>query len=222
MRLPLDKVLFCLQLLTEGIRRRRRRGRVAAWAGCTMGRSRGCARPPDTLAARCFRARTVGYFTADREPAWWATSMLALAGIAVAVLARRRPFGFPLALGFAAFALGLAMATLQTMRIKHPILQNSMASVSLAGFVEIREEREKSDRIVVRVQRFDAPSVAGVPDRVRVAVRKGSAPAVGSFVEFKARLSPPLQPLRPGGYDFARDMYFQRIGASGTCSVLSK
>jgi len=28
-------------------------------------------------------------------------------------------------------------------------------------------------------------------------------------------LSPPLQPLRPGGYEFARDMYFQRIGASG-------
>src|SRR5262249_34676340 len=28
-------------------------------------------------------------------------------------------------------------------------------------------------------------------------------------------LSPPLEPLRPGGYDFARDMYFQRIGASG-------
>src|SRR5262249_24467396 len=44
---------------------------------------------------------------------------------------------------------------------------------------------------------------------------KGTAPAVGSFVEFKARLSPPLEPLRPGGYDFARDMYFQRIGASG-------
>ena len=36
-----------------------------------------------------------------------------------------------------------------------------------------------------------------------------------AFVEFKARLSPPLEPLRPGGYDFARDMYFNRIGASG-------
>ena len=53
------------------------------------------------------------------------------------------------------------------------------------------------------------------PDRIRVAVRKGTAPAVGSFVEFKAHLSPPLPPLRPGGYDFARDMFFQRIGASG-------
>ena len=46
-------------------------------------------------------------------------------------------------------------------------------------------------------------------------MRKGTAPAVGSFVELKAHLSPPLPPLRPGGYDFARDMYFQRIGASG-------
>ncbi len=159
----------------------------------------------------------VAYFTADREPTWWATSALALGAIAATFLARRRPFGFPLALGFAACASGLAIATLQTARIAHPILQHPIASASLAGFVEIREEREKSDRIVVRVERFEVPRAtpALVPDRVRVAVRKGSAPAVGSFVEFKARLSPPLQPLRPGGYDFARDMYFQRIGASG-------
>jgi competence protein ComEC len=34
-------------------------------------------------------------------------------------------------------------------------------------------------------------------------------------VTLKARLLPPLRPLRPGGYDFARDMYFQGIGASG-------
>jgi competence protein ComEC len=26
-------------------------------------------------------------------------------------------------------------------------------------------------------------------------------------------LSPPLEPLRPGGYDFARDMYFQRVAS---------
>jgi competence protein ComEC len=46
-------------------------------------------------------------------------------------------------------------------------------------------------------------------------VRKNTAPAVGSFIELKAHLSSPLAPLRPGGYDFARDMYFHRIGASG-------
>jgi competence protein ComEC len=53
------------------------------------------------------------------------------------------------------------------------------------------------------------------PDRVRVAVRKGMAPPVGAYVTFRARLNPPLPPLRPGGYDFARDLYFQGIGAVG-------
>ena len=85
----------------------------------------------------------VVYFAADREPAWWAASALALAGIVVSFLARRRPIGFPLALGLAACACGLAVATLQTARIAHPILQHTVASAAVAGFVEIREERKE-------------------------------------------------------------------------------
>jgi competence protein ComEC len=88
-------------------------------------------------------------------------------------------------------------------------------NADVAGYVEIREERERSDRITLRVERISAERMNERLERVRVSVRKGTAPAVGSFVELKARLSPPLEPLRPGGYDFARDMYFQRIGASG-------
>ena len=157
----------------------------------------------------------VGYFSADREPALWSALALAIAGVAAAFMARHRPIGFSFALGLAAIAAGFATATLQTARIAHPILMTPTSSVLVSGFVETREERERSDRIVVRVEGFEAPHGKPVPERVRVAVRKGSAPAVGSFVEFKAHLSPPLQPLRPGGYDFARDMYFQRISASG-------
>jgi len=157
----------------------------------------------------------VGYFTADREPAWWAAAALAFAGIAIAILARRRVVGLPLALGFAAIAAGFATATLKSEHIAHPVLQFPVASVTLSGFVEIREERERSDRIVVRVHHIEGRRLGEALDRVRLAVRKNTAPAVGSFVELKAHLSPPLAPLRPGGYDFARDMYFQRIGASG-------
>ena len=158
----------------------------------------------------------VGYFTADREPAVWAVVLAAAISIVVAYTARMRPVGFPVALGIAATATGFAIATVQTARIAHPVLQTTIASATLSGFVEIREERERSDRIVVQVHKFNAAQrVAEIPERVRVAVRKGTAPAVGSFVELKAHLSPPLPPLRSGGYDFARDMYFQRIGASG-------
>src|SRR4029079_2021129 len=94
----------------------------------------------------------VAYFTAGREPAWWAASAAAFAGIALVIAARQRPIGFPLALALAAMTAGFATATLKAVRIAHPVLQFPASSVSVAGFVEIREERERSDRIVVQVQ----------------------------------------------------------------------
>jgi competence protein ComEC len=165
--------------------------------------------------AVAFGIGIVGYFTADREPAWWAAVALAFVGVAIAILTRHRPIGFPLALGFAAIAAGFATATLRTQRVAHPVLQYAVSTVTLSGFVEIREERERSDRIVVRVHTIEGRRLTDAPERVRLAVRKNTAPPVGSFIALKAHLSPPLAPLRPGGYDFARDMYFQRIGASG-------
>lgn len=144
-----------------------------------------------------FGAGIACYFAADREPHVWAVLPLAISALAVAFVARRRPIGFPLAVGITGLFAGLAVATLQAARIAHPILQLPIASATLSGFVEVREERERSDRIVIRVERFDAVSASSVPHRVRVAVRKGSAPPVGSFVELKAHLSPPMQPLRP-------------------------
>ena len=165
--------------------------------------------------AVAFGIGIVGYFTADREPAWWAAVALAFVGVAIAILARHRPIGFPLALCFAAIAAGFATATLRTQRVAHPVLQYAVSTVTLSGFVEIREERERSDRIVVRVHTIEGRRLTDAPERVRLAVRKNTAPPVGSFIALKAHLSPPLAPLRPGGYDFARDMYFQRIGASG-------
>src|SRR5437762_124940 len=88
-------------------------------------------------------------------------------------------------------------------RLREWVLAEAAGSVDVAGFVEVREERERSDRIVVRVERITGPRLNEKLERVRVSVRKGTAPAVGTFVEFKSRLSPPLAPLRPGGYDFA-------------------
>jgi competence protein ComEC len=90
-----------------------------------------------------------------------------------------------------------------------------MYSVSLSGFVETRDIRERTDRFVLRVAQMDSPRSQIRMERVRLSVRKGTAPAVGSFVELKARLQPPLAPMRPGSYDFGRDMYFQGLGASG-------
>lgn len=118
-------------------------------------------------------------------------------------------------IGFTAIAAGFTFATWKSVRIAHPVLTTPAYNVTLTGFVERREERERNDRIVIRVHNMSGARANEKLERVRVTVRKGLAPAVASFVELRARLNPPLTPLRPGGYDFARDYYFQQLGATG-------
>jgi competence protein ComEC len=154
------------------------------------------------------------YFTADREPVLSVTVAVAVALGIGAVLARHQKL-FPLVVMLAAVAAGFATATLRTARLAHIVLARPLYSVALSGFVETRDIRERTDRFVLRVVSMESPRSQTRLDRVRLSVRKGTAPDVGSFVELKARLMPPLAPLRPGSYDFSRDMFFQGIGASG-------
>jgi competence protein ComEC len=154
------------------------------------------------------------YFTADHEPVAAVAAVAAIVLCAAAFLLRRQKI-FPVAVMIAATAAGFATATLKTAIIAHPVLARPMYSVPLSGFVETRDVRERTDRFVLRVTQMEVPRGGIRLERVRLSVRKGTAPAVGSFVEVKARLQPPLAPLRPGSYDFGRDMYFQGIGASG-------
>ena len=212
------------------------RGRVRTW---DVARPRGLAWLPDarliggarealerwfatdTAAGRllpwlpvCFGIGIVIYFAAEHEPALWAGLTLAGVLTVITYVARTRPVAFPLLIGATAAAAGFAVVTLKTARVAHPILQHSAWNVPLSGFIEVREQRERTDRIVVRVHSIEG-RLRDAPERVRLSVKKRTAPPVGTFVQVTARLNPPLRPLRPGGYDFSRDLYFQRIGATG-------
>jgi competence protein ComEC len=154
------------------------------------------------------------YFAADHEPVL-AVAAVAAAGLCIAAFLLRRHKVFPFAVMVTSMAAGFATATWKTARISHEVLAKPAYSVSLSGFVEARDIRERTDRFVLRVAQIDGPRLQTRLERVRLSVRKGAAPAVGSFVEMKARLQPPLAPLRPGSYDFGRDLFFQGIGASG-------
>jgi competence protein ComEC len=151
--------------------------------------------------AVAFGAGIVFYFTAEHEPALWAASAAAGAGIVAAVLLRRRPIAFVPALGLLAVCAGFAVATIKAALIAHPVLRYPAYSVSLAGFVTLREESQKSDRFVMRVERVEGSRIVETPERVRLSVRRGMAPPAGAFVEVKAQLEPPLQP-GPRGRSF--------------------
>ncbi len=186
------------------------RQRIGAWAEAEGGPGRLLPWLPIA-----FGAGIALYFTAEHEPLVWAGPTLAAICGLIACLARRRALGFGAALIATAAALGFSVASLKATRLAHPVLQAPAWNVEVSGFIERLEMRERSDRIVVLATRVEAPRLGVKPERVRVTLRKGTPLAVGQHVTFKARLGPPPAPLRPGGYDFARDLYFQRIGATG-------
>ena len=132
-----------------------------------------------------FGAGIALYFAAEHEPLVWAAAALTLTCVASAMLLRRRAVAFPIALAFSAISAGFAIATLRTASIAHPVLA-APATLTISGWVEVREERERSDRIVVRAHRVEGERLAQTLVRVRVAVRKGTAPAVAAFVEMRA------------------------------------
>src|SRR5215813_13528257 len=131
---------------------RRAAQRVQEWAAAELA--------PGRLVpwlAIAFGCGTIIYFAAEREPAPWAAAVLLGATVLAAILCRHRP------------TAGFATAT-----VKREIMWNA----ELAGFVEAREERERSDRIVVRLERSQGARVSEKLERVRVSVRKGTAPPV--------------------------------------------
>src|SRR4051812_4646717 len=84
------------------------------------------------------------YFAADREPVAWVTAVTA-ALFCAAALSLRRQKAFAAAALIAAVAAGFATATLKTARVAHGVLARPTYSVALKGFVETREERERTD-----------------------------------------------------------------------------
>jgi competence protein ComEC len=87
---------------------------------------------------------------------------------------------------------------------------------AMAGFVESVEARERGVRVLVRVASIGNLAAEATPYRVRVTSRDGHGLKPGDFIGAKVRLLPPPQAAWPGGYDFARDAYFRRVGAVGS------
>ncbi len=128
-----------------------------------------------------FGAGIALYFAAEHEPVAWVAGSIAAVLAGAALLSRRQRW-FPLVVVLAAVAAGFAIAALKTARIAHGVLAKPIYGVALSGFVETHEERERTDRFVLRLVTMESPRSPVQLERVRLSVRKGAAPSVGSFV----------------------------------------
>ncbi len=159
-------------------------------------------------------AGVVLYFCAGREPNLWlcGTGMGIFATLAA--LARHRRGVFLILMSVAAVFGGMASSGWRTARVAAPVIDR-VRIVSVEGYIEEMDVRREGARFVLRVSATDGLDVDKTPYRIRLTTRRAPGFDAGDYVQMKARLLPPAGPTTPGGYDFARDAWYARIGAVG-------
>ena len=163
------------------------------------------------------------YFAWPGEPAAPVFLSAALVGGAGAVPAGLRPGGVA-ALGWAVALVtaGLALAAARAHWVAAPVLQGRYYGPAEGRIVAMDRSASDALRLTLDRVRLSGISPGAVPDRVRISLHgaaAGQRVPPGARVMATAHLAPPRGPAEPGGFDFQRHAWFQRLGAVGYTRV---
>jgi len=160
-----------------------------------------------------FGAGAALYFLLRDEPSPYAAPFLLI--VAAAIWRRLPLMRTPAMLACLACA-GFFAADFRTAIVAAPAIDREISFKEVEGRLLTIDEGPKMRRLVIGVSRIDGVPSEKTPIKVRVSWRgKEFAARPGDRIRLRASLSPPPRPAAPGGFDFARQLYFQRIGAVG-------
>jgi len=165
----------------------------------------------------CAGAGAVVHLTAEQDPSLGFALVLMTVCALLAILCRSRPAAFRLFVACAAFFGGLSSAGLRSARVEAPVLDRIRVA-KVTGFLEEVDHRREGARFSLRVTSMEGLAPEATPYRVRLTTKRAMTVEAGTHVSLRARLLPPARAALPGGYDFARDAYFARIGAVGNAT----
>ncbi len=166
------------------------------------------------------------WLAAPSDPPWWLGPVLLAAGTAAAFalamwpgprtdgpwVALRHATGGVFAL-IAAAGAGLGAAPLRAASVAQAPYAASNEPVRVEGWVVANDASDNGPRLRLLVR--DIEGVEAPPRYVRVSVSEAGLLTAGRAATCRAVLGPPSGPMAPGGYDFARRAYFERLGATG-------
>ena len=154
------------------------------------------------------------WFWIPAREGWTAFMLVALAlALGLLAMAGSTRWGRALAVFSLAAAVGCGLIWWKADRVAAPRLERERM-MEVSGRIESVQPlaAEQMTRLVV------SPRGEGLPARIRVNVPDTMAVEgleAGATIRLRAWLMPPAPMPAPGGYDFARAAWFQRIGGSG-------
>ncbi len=159
------------------------------------------------------------WFSLPVEPGAGAYAVALVVAVGCAGLVARggEAWRVPAAAGLC-LAAGVLACGLRLWLVAAPVLEGRYFGPITGRVVLI--DRSQSDALRVTLDRvvLDGMAVGGTPARVRVSVQEAQphwVPEPGQVVMTTGYLSPPEGPVEPGGFDFARMAFFDRLGGVG-------
>jgi competence protein ComEC len=132
------------------------------------------------------------------------------------IVVRRRFFLRLFTIATALVALGFLAAQYRTASVVTPVFSGGKYFRGLEGRIDDIQIKEKGQKLFLTALRIDDIPTAQTPVRISVTLRKHYPELhVGNHAQLKALLFAPPGPAIPGGYDFSRGFYFERVGAVG-------
>jgi len=164
-----------------------------------------------------------GYFALEGEPSGPLVAAILAAALALALLALRLgAVAGPLVWALALTAAGLGWAAIRAQTVAAPVLGWRYYGAVEGRVIGIDRSASDAVRLTLDRVRLDGLSPAETPARVRISLHGEQGyvdPAPGMIVMTTGHLSPPGGPVEPGGFDFQRHTWFQRLGAIGYTRV---
>lgn len=156
------------------------------------------------------------YFSLPAEPPLAAgPTVLAVGGLLLLILLRRRPaLRYPV-YGLIAAAVGFSAAELRTVSVAAPMLAGRLQAVQLQARVDEVELLVDNRRLLLDDLAIDGQTRVPAFIRLRLAASDDTPLEPGDRIGVRATLGPPSRPVAPGAFDFRRQFYFDRIGGIG-------
>jgi competence protein ComEC len=158
----------------------------------------------------------VAYFALPFEPPLWLGGGMVTLATAAAIGFRRNAIAVIAISALLTAAVGFTVGTIRTILVASPQLQDSIRFAHVTGrLIAIQPLPNGMRAIFDNVTIAELPAVA-TPARVQLKLVKGAADLrLGDRLDLLANLQPPAPPAAPGAFDFRRQSYFQRLGATG-------
>lgn len=157
------------------------------------------------------------YFALPREPDVLAAALPLIIFFITTIVVSRGTFVSVALTALCLMGAGFVVAKLRVEYVRAPVLERPLRSVEVIGVVTRAEPRvPRGQRLTLDVEKLGSLTKNEMPVRVRIrTLNKDSKLVPGDRVRVKATLAPPAKPALPGGFDYARTAWFERLGGVG-------